>query len=349
MDGAGHRRGPRHRVARGRTSGATGPFVFSLIAGGRSNLTFRVERRGRPRGRPAPAPGQPRAADRARHGARAHGDLGARPGRACRCPRPWPCASTSRSTSAPFYVMEFVDGRDPARRARRPRRATPEADRGRDRDEPRAGRWPGSTPSTSTTSGSATSPVTTATSSASSGAGAPSTSRCTRRRRGGAGAGRGRSPNAWPPTIPWPAARLDRARRLPPRQHRARRRRPVRAILDWEICTLGDPLADVGLFCDYWAEPEDPTAPLIGAAPTTAAGFETRDAGPRRVRARERPRTGRGGLLAARSATGSWPASSRASTRVTARARPPATRAASPSSRATSSCSPRWRSRQLEN
>jgi aminoglycoside phosphotransferase (APT) family kinase protein len=51
----------------------------------------------------------------------------------------------------------------------------------------------------------------------------------------------------------------------------------VRAILDWEICTLGDPLADVGLFLDYWAEPEDPAAPLLGAAPTTAPGFATRD------------------------------------------------------------------------
>ena len=29
------------------------------------------------------------------------------------------------------------------------------------------------------------------------------------------------------------------------------------AILDWEICTLGDPLADLGLLLVYWAEPED--------------------------------------------------------------------------------------------
>jgi aminoglycoside phosphotransferase (APT) family kinase protein len=51
----------------------------------------------------------------------------------------------------------------------------------------------------------------------------------------------------------------------------------VRAILDWEICTLGDPLADVGLLLVYWAEPHDATAALLGAAPTTAAGFATRD------------------------------------------------------------------------
>jgi aminoglycoside phosphotransferase (APT) family kinase protein len=51
----------------------------------------------------------------------------------------------------------------------------------------------------------------------------------------------------------------------------------VRAILDWEICTLGDPLADVGLLLDYWAEPNDPTTALLGGAPTTAAGFARRD------------------------------------------------------------------------
>ena len=50
----------------------------------------------------------------------------------------------------------------------------------------------------------------------------------------------------------------------------------VRAILDWEICTLGDPMADVGLLLVYWAEAADPTAALLGAAPTTAPGFATR-------------------------------------------------------------------------
>ena len=51
----------------------------------------------------------------------------------------------------------------------------------------------------------------------------------------------------------------------------------VRAILDWEICTLGDPLADIGILCDYWADPGDTQVALMGAAPTTAPGFETRD------------------------------------------------------------------------
>ena len=50
----------------------------------------------------------------------------------------------------------------------------------------------------------------------------------------------------------------------------------VRAILDWEICTLGDPMADVGLLLVYWAQRSDATAALLGAAPTTADGFATR-------------------------------------------------------------------------
>lgn len=51
----------------------------------------------------------------------------------------------------------------------------------------------------------------------------------------------------------------------------------VRAILDWEICTLGDPMADVGLLLVYWAQPSDPTAALLGSAPTTAPGFSSRE------------------------------------------------------------------------
>lgn len=51
----------------------------------------------------------------------------------------------------------------------------------------------------------------------------------------------------------------------------------VAAILDWEICTLGDPMADVGLLMVYWAEPGEGD-PLLGtAAPTVAPGFATRD------------------------------------------------------------------------
>jgi aminoglycoside phosphotransferase (APT) family kinase protein len=49
----------------------------------------------------------------------------------------------------------------------------------------------------------------------------------------------------------------------------------VIAVLDWEICTLGDPLADLGVLMVYWTEPEDPYAALPGAA-TTLEGFPSR-------------------------------------------------------------------------
>jgi aminoglycoside phosphotransferase (APT) family kinase protein len=50
----------------------------------------------------------------------------------------------------------------------------------------------------------------------------------------------------------------------------------VKAVLDWEICTLGDPLADMGLLMVYWTEPGDANAPL-GVAPTAVAGFPSRE------------------------------------------------------------------------
>ncbi len=50
----------------------------------------------------------------------------------------------------------------------------------------------------------------------------------------------------------------------------------VAAILDWEICTLGDPLADLGLLLVYWAEPGDGDQALVGVAPTTLPGFASR-------------------------------------------------------------------------
>jgi aminoglycoside phosphotransferase (APT) family kinase protein len=50
----------------------------------------------------------------------------------------------------------------------------------------------------------------------------------------------------------------------------------VAAVVDWELCTLGDPLADVGLLLVYWSEPEDELMPLVDAA-TTASGIPSRD------------------------------------------------------------------------
>jgi len=50
----------------------------------------------------------------------------------------------------------------------------------------------------------------------------------------------------------------------------------VQAVLDWEICTLGDPLADLGLLMVYWGRPGDGFSALPGGA-TTADGFPERD------------------------------------------------------------------------
>jgi aminoglycoside phosphotransferase (APT) family kinase protein len=50
----------------------------------------------------------------------------------------------------------------------------------------------------------------------------------------------------------------------------------VAAVLDWEICTLGDPLADVGLLWVYWSDPDDPSA-LPQASPTALDGFLRKD------------------------------------------------------------------------
>jgi aminoglycoside phosphotransferase (APT) family kinase protein len=46
--------------------------------------------------------------------------------------------------------------------------------------------------------------------------------------------------------------------------------------VDWELCTLGDPLADVGMLLVYWSEPDDELMPLFDP-PTTAPGFPKRD------------------------------------------------------------------------
>ena len=47
------------------------------------------------------------------------------------------------------------------------------------------------------------------------------------------------------------------------------------AVLDWEISTLGDPLADFGFSLGYWVEPADGFSPL-GHDATTTDGFWTR-------------------------------------------------------------------------
>ncbi|HWT90402.1 MAG TPA: phosphotransferase family protein [Solirubrobacterales bacterium] len=50
----------------------------------------------------------------------------------------------------------------------------------------------------------------------------------------------------------------------------------VAAVVDWELCTLGDPLADVGLLMVYWPERGDDSLAL-GMPANLAPGFPTRE------------------------------------------------------------------------
>jgi aminoglycoside phosphotransferase (APT) family kinase protein len=50
----------------------------------------------------------------------------------------------------------------------------------------------------------------------------------------------------------------------------------VVAILDWEMATLGDPLADLGYTLLYWTEPGDPPEAIAGSMVTTHPGFASR-------------------------------------------------------------------------
>ena len=62
----------------------------------------------------------------------------------------------------------------------------------------------------------------------------------------------------------------------------------VAAVLDWELCTLGDPLADVGQLMVYWPERGEETIAL-GQPANLAPGFPTRE----EIAARYAERSGR--------------------------------------------------------
>ena len=49
------------------------------------------------------------------------------------------------------------------------------------------------------------------------------------------------------------------------------------AVLDWDMCTQGDPLADLGYVLNYWVEPgDDPAWRAIASMPTWRDGFPSR-------------------------------------------------------------------------
>lgn len=51
----------------------------------------------------------------------------------------------------------------------------------------------------------------------------------------------------------------------------------ILAVLDWELCALGDPLMDLGNALAYWIEPDDPDyLKALQLQPSTAAGMLTR-------------------------------------------------------------------------
>ena len=80
----------------------------------------------------------------------------------------------------------------------------------------------------------------------------------------------------------------DRPRRLPPRQHDLRRpgAGAAAAVLDWEMATIGDPLADLGYLCMMWTERGDPAGGLrehLGEV-TRAEGFPDRGRADRPLR-----------------------------------------------------------------
>jgi aminoglycoside phosphotransferase (APT) family kinase protein len=78
----------------------------------------------------------------------------------------------------------------------------------------------------------------------------------------------GRIPEQGPATIVHGDYRLDNMILTPDGR--------IAAVVDWELCTLGDPLADVGLLMVYWAEPKDEVVALMDAA-TTLPGFPSRE------------------------------------------------------------------------
>ena len=52
----------------------------------------------------------------------------------------------------------------------------------------------------------------------------------------------------------------------------------VTAVFDWEMATVGDPLADVGYLCALWVQRDDPPLGLFELSPITRErGFPTRD------------------------------------------------------------------------
>jgi len=245
------------------------PLTFELIAGGRSNLTYLVRDAGSGRFvlRRPPLHGiLPSAHDMGRE----HRIIAALHPTPVPVPRPLGLCQDETVTGAPFYVMEYVDGVVPRDRATT-EAAVPEALRGAaarslvevlvtlhqvDLDavglgqlgrrdgylERQLRRWGRQWEQSRTRDLPVVDQV-----------GARLAARI---------------PPQGPATIVHGDYRLDNVILSPADGS-------VRAVLDWELCPLGDPLADIGLLLVYWTEPGDPLEPLRDP-PTTLPGFPSR-------------------------------------------------------------------------
>ena len=80
----------------------------------------------------------------------------------------------------------------------------------------------------------------------------------------------------------------------------------IAAVLDWELCTLGDPLADVGYLGVYWFDGDD-AAPPRANDPTSAGGFPPYDELARALRDADRPRRLPASTTTSRSRAGGSP------------------------------------------
>jgi aminoglycoside phosphotransferase (APT) family kinase protein len=55
----------------------------------------------------------------------------------------------------------------------------------------------------------------------------------------------------------------------------------IAAVLDWEVCAIGDPLADLAWLMDDWRQPDEPDEPdepaIVMPSPTRVGRFPGRD------------------------------------------------------------------------
>ena len=313
-DAAGH----RHRAGRARgwsehVDGVEPPLHFELIAGGHSNLTFKAtDAAGRRLVVRRPPLGHVLAT--AHDMGREHRIVSAVGPTAVPVAPTFGLCEDDEVNGAPFYVMEFVDGvvldhprqgraaghadagghrRAPHRRARRPARGR------RRRGRPRRSRPPRRlhrAPAQAVDQA----------------VGGVQDAGAAGHRGGRSGGSRARVPEQQGTAIVHGDYRLGNCL-VDPTTGR------INAVLDWELCTLGDPLADVGYLCDLLDRP-GPGGSRRANDPTSAGGFPSMDEHARAVLRAHRARRAAASTTTSPSRRGGWPSSARASTPATSTA-----------------------------